>query len=143
MKISLTPTDYLFIKSIDNSEFSDFAIIHTTEQWKQICKERLDAVEPFKTDDFFKWLNYKDEAIDFFRFSDDRFPELKEWFSEKQIFFVETDDDEISELKPLDFILRNYQMQVFNDGTAIYNAFEKHLGEEYWTIKFSLKQLTY
>jgi len=28
MKISKIPTDYLFIKSIDSNEFSDFAIIH-------------------------------------------------------------------------------------------------------------------
>lgn len=141
MKISKIPTDYLFIKSIDSSEFSDFAIIHTTEQWRELCKERIKAVKPFENDDFFKWLNYKDEAIDFFRFSNECFTEIEDWFKSMEMFFVETDEEEISQLKPLDFVLNSYQMQVFNDGNAIYNAFEKHLGSEYWTVQFSLNEL--
>ncbi|MCF2218319.1 hypothetical protein H9Q08_03270 [Chryseobacterium sp. PS-8] len=141
MKISKIPTDYLFIKSIDSSEFSDFAIIRTTEQWRELCKERIKAVKPFENDDFFKWLNYKDEAIDFFRFSNECFTEIEDWFQSIEMFFVETDEEEISQLKPLGFVLNSYQMQVFNDGNAIYNAFEKHLGSEYWTVQFSLNEL--
>lgn len=66
MKISNIPTDYLLIKAFNESELCDFAIIHTTEQWKVKQKERMIAVTPFKNDDSFKWLNYKDESVDFF-----------------------------------------------------------------------------
>jgi hypothetical protein len=86
MKISKIPTDYLFIKSIDSNEFSDFAIIHTTEQWRELCTERLDSVKPFENDTFFKWLNYKDEAVDFFRFTDESFSEIKDWFQNNDMF---------------------------------------------------------
>ena len=38
--------------------------------------------------------------------------------------------------------LHCYQMQVFKNGNAIYNAFGKHTSEEFWTEEFSLHQLT-
>jgi hypothetical protein len=38
--------------------------------------------------------------------------------------------------------LNCYQMQVYKNGNAIYNAFGKQTGEEFWTEEFSLYQLT-
>lgn len=142
MKISNIPTDYLLIKAFNESELCDFAIIHTTEQWKVKQKERMIAVTQFKNDDSFKWLNYKDESVDFFRYSDEDRPEIKQWLSENNMLFIETDAEELKMLKGIDFKISSYQMQVFNNGNAVYSCFEKNLGDEFWTCEFSLNELT-
>ncbi len=142
MKISSTPTDYLLIKAFNESELCDFAIIHTTEQWRVTQKERMIAVTTFKNDDSFKWLNYKDESVDFFRYSDEDHPEIQQWLSESNLLFIETNAEELKLLKGIDFKMSSYQMQVFSNGNAVYSCFEKNLGDEFWTCEFSLNELT-
>lgn len=142
MKISNIPTDYLLVKALNESELCDFAIIHTTEQWRVRQKERIIAVTPFENDDSFKWLNYKDESVDFFRYSDEYHPEIKQWLSENNMLFIETNAEELKLLKGIDFKMSSYQMQVFSNGNAVYSCFEKNLGDEFWTCEFSLNELT-
>lgn len=141
MKISNTPTDYLLIKALNESELCDFAIIHTTEEWKEIQNKRLNAVKPFENDDSFKWLNYKDEAVNFYRYSNESYTEIQKWLSENDMLFLETNNEELKKLKGIDFRMSNYQMQVFSNGNALYSCFEKHLGDEFWTVQLSLKEL--
>lgn len=144
MKKSLKPTEYLLIKAMTNSEWDngDFAIIHVTEEWKQTQKKRLESVTPFKNNYDFKWLNYNDTNMNFFKFSQENYPEIEKWLYDRNMLFVETSFEEIQKLLVPENSLNCYQMQVFKNGNAIYNAFGKHTGEEFWTKEFSLKELT-
>ncbi|PWN58461.1 hypothetical protein [Chryseobacterium viscerum] len=142
MKISNVPTDYLLVKAFNECELCDFAIIHTAVQWRVRQKERMIAVTPFKNDDSFKWLNYKDESVDFFRYSDENQFQIQQWLSENNTLFIETNTEELKMLKGIDFKMSSYQMQVFSNGNAVYSCFEKNLGDEFWTCEFSLNELT-
>ena len=144
MKKSIEATEYLLIKAKTNSEWDngDFAIIHITEDWKQTQKKRLEAVEPLENDYDLKWLNYADTNIEFFKFSEEHYPEVEEWLSERSRIFIELETDDLKRLLQPENSLNCYQMQVYKNGNAIYNAFGKHTNEEFWTEEFSLWELT-
>lgn len=143
MKTSLNPTEYLLIKAMTNSEWDDcdFAIIHITDEWKKTQKKRLEAVKPLENDYDLKWLNYADTNVEFFRLSEEHHPEVEEWLSERSRIFIELEKNDLKELLQPENRLNCYQMQVFKNGNAIYNAFGKHTGEEFWTEEFSLTSL--
>ena len=143
MKTSLTPTEYLLIKAMTNSEWDDcdFAIIHITDDWKQTQKKRLEAVKPLENDYDLKWLNYTDTNIEFFKFSEEHYPEIQKWLSERSRIFIELETDDLKRLLQPENSLNCYQMQVYKNGNAIYNAFGKHTSEEFWTEEFLLTKL--
>lgn len=144
MKISINPTEHLLVKAMTDSEWDDceFAIIHITDEWKKTQKNRLEAVKIFSDDYDLKWLNYADTNIEFFKLSDDNYPKIEEWLSDKSQFFVELENDDLKKLSQPENRLNCYQMQVYKSGNAIYNAFGKHTSEEFWTQEFSLEELT-
>ena len=144
MKKSIEATEYLLIKAKTNSEWDngDFAIIHITEDWKQTQKKRLEAVKPLENDYDLKWLNYADTNIEFFKFSEEHYPEVEEWLSERSRIFIELETDDLKRLLQPENSLNCYQMQVYKNGNAIYNAFGKHTNEEFCTEEFSLWELT-
>ena len=143
MKTSTKPTEYLLIKAMTNSEWDDcdFAIIHITDDWKQTQKKRLEAVKPLENDYDLKWLNYTDTNIEFFKFSEEHYPEIQKWLSERSRIFIELETDDLKRLLQPENSLNCYQMQVYKNGNAIYNAFGKHTSEEFWTEEFSLWEL--
>jgi hypothetical protein len=67
---------------------------------------------------------------------------VEEWLSERSRIFIELEKDDLKNLSQPENSLSCYQMQVYKNGYAIYNAFGKHTGEEFWTEEFSLAQLT-
>lgn len=144
MKTSLKSTEYLLIKAMTNSEWDDcgFAIIHITDEWKQIQKKRLEVVKVVEDDYDLKWLNYEDTNVEFFKFSEEKYPQVKGWLFERSQIFIELEKDDLKELLQPENNLNCYQMQVFKNGNAIYNAFGKHTSEEFWTQEFSLFELT-
>jgi hypothetical protein len=144
MKTSLKQTEYLLIKAMTNSEWDngDFGIIHITEEWKQTQKKRLETVKMVENDCDLRWLNYADTNVEFFKFSEVHYPQVEEWLSEKNSVFIELETDELKKLLQPENNLNCYQMQVYKNGNAIYNAFGKHTGEEFWTKEFSLWELT-
>ncbi|MCT4319254.1 hypothetical protein SAMN05421856_11027 [Chryseobacterium taichungense] len=143
MKTSLQPTEYLLIKAMTDSEWDDcgFAIIRISEEWKMTQKKRLEAVKAVENDQDLKWLNYNDTDVEFFRFSD-QYPEMEELLSERNRIFIELETDDLKKLLQPENNLNCYQMQVFKNGNAIYNAFGKHTGDEFYTEEFSLWELT-
>ncbi|MFL9835567.1 hypothetical protein [Chryseobacterium terrae] len=144
MKISTIPTEYLLIKAMTDSEWDtcNFAIIHITEDWKQTQKERLKVTKIVENDNYLKWLNYADTNIEFFRFSSEQYPHIEQWLSENSRIYIDLESDDLRNLFQPDNNLHCYQMQVYKNGNAIYNAFGKHTGEEFWTEEFSLETLT-
>lgn len=144
MKISQNPTEYLLIKAMTNSEWDDcgFAIIHITDEWNKTQKKRLEAVKLVENDHDLKWLNYADTNVEFFKFSEEHYPEVEELLSGRSRIFIELETENLKELSQPENSLNCYQMQVFKNGNAIYNAFGKHTSEEFWTEEFSLWELT-
>lgn len=143
MKLAYKPTEYILLKAGNNSEWDDcdFAIIHISEEWKNTQKKRLQAVKLVENDHDLKWLNYADTNVEFFKFSEEHYPEVEEWLSERSRIFIELEKEDLKELSQPENNLNCYQMQVFKNGNAIYNAFGKHTGEEFWTEEFSLEEL--
>ncbi|WBS74163.1 hypothetical protein PF438_14810 [Elizabethkingia meningoseptica] len=142
MKKSIKPTEYLLIKAKSEWDDCDFAIIHITEEWKKVQKNRLEAVKIVENDSNLKWLNYEDVKVEFFKFCKENYPQIEEWLSDKSQFFVELENDDLKKLLQPENRLNCYQMQVYKSGNAIYNAFGKHTSEEFWTQEFSLEELT-
>lgn len=144
MKTSLQQTEYLLIKTMTNSEWDngDFAIIHISGEWKETQKNRLEDVKPLENDYDLKWLNYADTNVEFFKFSEENYPQVEEWLSERSRIFIELEKEDLKKFLQPENNLNCYQMQVYKNGNAIYNAFGKHTGEEFWTEEFSLYQLT-
>ena len=144
MKTSPKPTEYLLINAMTNSEWDDcsFAIINIKEEWKQCQKKRLEAVKMVENDYDFKWLNYADTNVEFFKFSEEKYPDVEKWLSEKSRIFIELEKEDFKNFTLPENNLQCYQMQVYKNGNAIYNAFGKHTSEEFWTEEFSLYQLT-
>ncbi|NMR35280.1 hypothetical protein HIO71_13920 [Chryseobacterium aquaticum] len=142
MKKSIKPTEYFLIKAKSEWDDCDFAIIHITEEWKKIQKKRLEVVKIVKNDSDLKWLNYEDVKVEFFKFSKENYPQIEEWLSGKNQFFVELEKDDLKQLLQPEHDLHNRQMQVFKSGNAIYNAFGKHTSEEFFTEEFSLEEFT-
>ena len=143
MKTSTKPTEYLLIKAMTNSEWDDcnFAIININKDWKQNQKKRLEAVKVVENDYDLKWLNYADTNVEFFKFSEEDSPEIEECLSEKSQIFIELETGNLKKLLQPENSLNCYQMQVFKNGNAIYNAFGKYTREEFHTEEFSLNQL--
>ena len=86
-------------------------------------------------------MNYADTNVEFFKFSEEDYPEIEELLSEKSQIFIELETNDLKKLLQPENSLNCYQMQVFKNGNAIYNAFGKHTGEEFYTEEFSLIQL--
>ncbi|SIT96126.1 hypothetical protein SAMN05660493_00798 [Epilithonimonas bovis DSM 19482] len=143
MKLSDKPTEHLLIKAMNNSDWDecDFAIIHISDEWKQTQRKRLETAKTVENDYDLKWLNYADTNVEFFKFSEDDYPEIEELLSEKSQIFIELETGDLKKLLQPENSLNCYQMQVFKNGNAIYNAFGKHTGEEFYTEEFSLNQL--
>ncbi|WP_283416999.1 hypothetical protein [Epilithonimonas pallida] len=144
MKTSLQPTEYLLIKAMTDSEWDDcgFAIIRISEEWKITQRKRLEAVKAVEHDHDLKWLNYSDTDVEFFRFSDEKYPEVEQLLTESNRMLIELETDDLKKLLQPENNLNCYQMQVFKNGNAIYNAFGKHTGDEFYTEEFSLWELT-
>lgn len=144
MKISDKTTDYLVVslweKCEDYEYYSpdEFAIINSTEQWREVQRQRLGALKQFEKDDSFNCVDYCDDAIGFFKFSKD--DNLKSWLKEKPMFFLEASKEEIENLNGVEFKLEKSGIEIFIDGTAFFTAFEKYTGSKFSTFRFPLKE---
>ena len=143
MKLSNKPTAFLLVKAYTNSEWDscDFAIVQLSEEWKKEQAKRIAAVKPFVNDYNFQSLNYYDTAVDFYRTGEDDQPDLEKLLAEKEWAFVELDENEQDNFTIPENPLDCYRLMVYKNGYAIYKAYGKHSGEEFWTEDFSLTQL--
>jgi hypothetical protein len=143
MKQSDKPTSYVLIKAYSNSEWDncDFAVIHINKDWKKEQANRMQSVKPLGTDIFFREVSYYDTAVDFYKTDEDDRPDFIQWFNDKPMVFVETDKEELENLSVPENKLDCYRLVIYSSGTAMYKAYGKHTGEEFWTEEFSLAEL--
>lgn len=143
MKISDKPTTEILIKAYTDSEWDccEFAIIHLSERWRKIQAKRLEHVKPFKDDFNFQSMRFYDYSVQFFQ-SGDEGPDMEELLSERNWVFVKVDEDELDELTPPENSLDFYNIVIYRDANARFEAFGKHTNEEFYTNEFPLQQLT-
>lgn len=143
MKRSDKPTNYLLLKAGTNSKWDNcnFAIAYISEEWRTEKSKQLENVNPFIKEHHFLSLNYYDTAVDFFVSHDRDNPDLEKWFSNKPMVFVEIDEEELQALSIPENTLDCYTLKIYSTGTAIYKAYGKHTGEEFYTEQFSLIDL--
>lgn len=140
MKASSTITDFVLVKADTNSDWDEcqFALIHCTAEWRERMKQRLQSVQPFAEDYNFCSLNYYDTAVDFYRTDEDEQPDIHAFLNEKDWTFVELDEDEQGRFLLPESALDTYRLRLYRSGTAIYTAYGKHSGEEFYTAEFSV-----
>lgn len=143
MKISIKPTEYLLVKAISNSEWDScgFALIHTNSEWKSIQRKRLEINQNLFDDSNLLSLNYNDNKVDFYKFSDVLYPEIEKSLVNVNSAFVELNNEEINQFVLPENRLNGYQLKILKNGYAIYCAFGKYTGEEFWTVEFSIKNI--
>ncbi|WP_353151549.1 hypothetical protein [Chryseobacterium sp.] len=143
MKKSDKPTNYLLLKAGTNSEWDNcnFAIVQINEEWRNEKRQQLHNVKPFIKDYNFMSLNVYDTAVNFFVSKDGNNPDLEKWLSDKQMVFVEFNDEELHNLSVPENTLKYFTLKIYSTGTAIYKAYGKHTGEEFYTEEFPLIEL--
>lgn len=143
MKTTNKTTAHILIKATTNSEWDncEFAIVHLSKEWKKEQARRLEAVNPFAEDFNFQSLNYYDTAVNFYRIDDNDQPDIEKILAGKEWVFVELNEEEQETFSIPENRLDGYSLVVNRNGSALYKAYGKHTGEEFWTEKFSLQQL--
>lgn len=143
MKLSDKPTAHLLLRAGTNSEWDNcsFAIVHLSEDWKKEQAKRLKAVQPFAEDYYFQSMNYYDTAVDFYTIDEEDNPDLETWLADKPMVFVEMDKEELETLSVPENRLDCYRLVIYKTGTAMYKAYGKHTGEEFYTEEFPLTQI--
>lgn len=143
MKASNKPTSHILIKAYTNSEWDccEFAIIHLSEEWRELQAKRLEAVKPYTEDYTFQSIRFYDGSVEFFQSGEDDKFDVEELLADKEWVFVELDDSELDKLTLPENSLFCYKLVICRDKNARYEAFGKHTNEEFWTNEFPLQQL--
>lgn len=146
MKISEIATNYLIVGILEEHEdyrdysLDKFTIINTTEEWRERQRQRIEALEHFQQDDSFNFLDYTDDSIGLFKFSES-YPEIKKWLEEKRMFFIDAGEDEMKKLIPIPDFIEKPGIQIRKDGTAVVNAYNRYSSTEISSVRFSLKEV--
>jgi hypothetical protein len=143
MKTTSQPTDYILIKAQANSDWDEchFALIHCSQEWKEQTQQRLKTVQFIESEIGFVSLNYCDTAVDFYRTDEDDLPEIETILGEKNWSFVELDENEQETFLVPENRLDTFRISLYRYGTAMFSAYGKHSGEEFWTAEFSVSAI--
>lgn len=145
MKISKIATNYLVLGILEEYEdYYDysrdkFIIINTVGQWRERQRDRIEALKYFEQDDSFNFLDYTDDSIGFFKFSEEHYPQIKKWIEKKEMFFIDAGEDEMKKLIPIPDLLERPGIQIKKDGTAVVNAYDRYSSTEILSVRFPLK----
>lgn len=143
MKATSTMTDFILVKADTNSDWDEcqFALIHCTKEWREQMELRLHTVKNIEMEIGFASLNYYDTSVDFYRTDEDEQADIHALLNEKDWTFVELDKDEQDKFSLAESALDTYRLRLYRGGTAIYTAYGKHSGEEFYTAEFSVSQI--
>ena len=143
MKTTSNITDYVLVKADTNSDWDNchFALIHCTEEWKELMQQRLKAVQSIENEIGFASLNYYDTSVDFYRADEKTQTEINQVLGEKDWIFVEMDENEQETFLVPENRLDTYRLSLYRYGTAIYTAHGKHSGDEFYTSEFPIKDI--
>lgn len=140
MKTTSQPTDHILIKAQTNSDWDEchYAIIHCTKEWKERLKQRLQYIQPFAEDYNFCSMNFYDTSVDFYRTDEDEQPDIFAILGDNDWAFVELENGEQETFLAPENRLDTYRLRLYRNGTAVYSAYGKNTGEEFYTEEFSV-----
>ena len=143
MKISQIPTAYIMVKAMTNSEWDccDFAIIHISEDWKKEQQKRLDNIKPFSEDYMLLSMMYSDPSVEFYKDDDEICPDSAELLEDRIWSFVELDEETLKKLSAPENRIDSCELHVFKSNYALYQAYGKQTGEEFWTKELPFEEL--
>ncbi|WP_316793955.1 hypothetical protein [Pedobacter frigoris] len=143
MKRSKVPTPYILIKASTTSKWDEvtFAIICTSDHWKALMNQRLEAISQFKTNRDFYCHVYWDAPLGYYTGTMptnllDKILRRHEDY----IFITLEPGEEITLAKPINK-LDVHQLFITRNGIAHYKAYGKYTGEEFRTEEFNLNRL--
>lgn len=143
MKTTSNITDYILVKADTDSDWDNchYALIHCTAEWKVQIQQRLRTVQSIENEIGFASLNYYDTSVDFYRADEKTQTEINQMLGEKEWTFVELDENEQETFLVPENRLDTYRLSLYRYGTAIYTAYGKHSGDEFYTSEFSIKDI--
>jgi hypothetical protein len=146
MKLSETPTEYLFLKAKTNSDWDscDYAVLQINNEWTELLQQRLAELETFKKYDNFSGISFSECTDGFFTY-----PLDEEYDSNFDVIrdnvdcwcFVTLDNDELENLPQPESTITAELLHMNLDGSIWFTATGKHTGEEFWTSAFDLTEL--
>lgn len=135
-------SEYMLIRAYTDSEWDscDFVILHITDEWKQIMRERLARATAFKDVQGFYYLIYSGSPAGFYKNSEAF--DVDDLLSEEEDnCFVNLEETGFSSLPTPDSKLHLYKIAIDSYGLMNYKASGKCTGEEYYTAEFSLPDI--
>lgn len=122
----------------------DFAIVHITDEWRTLMRQRLSRIERFITDEDPCSIRYYDSPMGFYQNDYEKENGIPEdLLDEGEVWcYVTLDENEPEDLLLPESRLDTHILTVYPHGTALFNASGKHTGEEYWTEGFEIAELT-
>lgn len=139
MKTTSNITDFILVKAYTNSDWDEchFSIIHCSKEWKETMQQRLKTVQSIESEIGFSSLNYYDTSIDFYRTDED----INDFLGDNDWTFVELDENKQETFLTPESRLDTYRLRLYRNGMAIYSAYGKHTGEEFYTAEFSVSEI--
>jgi hypothetical protein len=136
-------SEYILIKAFTDSEWDncDFAVIHATDEWKKIVKERIEKASLFKDDSKFFYLSYWGSPKDFYKDGENKEQGADELLDGDEWCFIALEEGELEKLSLPENSLGAYQMIVYQEGSIYYKAYGEHSGEEFYTADFTIGDL--
>ena len=144
MKKTEHGTEYILLKAYTESEwdFCSFAIIHITEEWKKTLTGRLEALVAFKDDGNFCHLSYWGAPTGFYKDPDDEAQRAEAILGQEDDWcFIELEETVPDNLPTPENKLGAHQLIIGKYGSALYKAYGKHTGEEFYTAEFGIGDL--
>ncbi len=143
MKTATYITDYVLLKADTNSDFDTchFAVIHCTKEWRERMQQRLNALQTVESEMGFVSLKFYDTSVDFYRIDENEQPDIQALLGGKDWAFVELEENEQDTFLVPESRLDCYRLSLYQYGTAIYTAYGKHSGDEFFTTEFSVPDI--
>lgn len=141
MKTTSQTTEYILLKAYTNSDWDEchFALIHYSKEWKETLEQRLKTLQFVENEYGFSTINYYDTSVDFYRANEEE--EINDLLQDKNWAFVELKDGEQETFLSPENCLDTYHLRIYRHGIAMFSAYGKHTGEEFWTEDFSIPEI--
>jgi len=140
-------TDYVLINADSDSlwDLCSVAIIYLSADWKNLLRARANLLPLFSGDHSFYSITYWDNHVVFFDGIDEELEgdqSLRNLLDDGETWaYVETNEDELSKLARPKNKIRTFQLRIYQNRTASFQAWGEHTGEKFHTEPFNIDDL--
>ena len=136
-------SDYILIKAVSAGEPGDcdFAIIHITQQWKDLQQRRLEIVNLLSGEANFFYLSYWSNPEGFYKNGEDVTQRASSLLQGDSWCFIEYTQNESENHETPENIEALCLIHIYADGKANYIAYSKNETGEFITDDFKIADL--